>query len=576
VTNRQFSIRKIFDSPGLMLVFIGIILALGIHGFLLINQHSYQGTYDAYVHIFFASKVKNHFGMTWVYNWFEGFDLVSYPPLVPQLIAAFSRWMPLERAYVAVQLLAITLMVTGSYRFCRLWLAPLPSGYGAICAALMTSMAQQIHQFGQLPTCLATALVLHAMYYFSRWCLTGGIGSLVAGLLYTVITSLAHHLTFFLFFPVAFGIVSLTLSMGVNRHDRQHQALIFRRISFFFLLAVISAGLVLHPFFEFVLQKMPYQAEIPHATRANYFADIASMLNFFIAPLASCFLGILLLPKIFRDHFLLRPLAIGILLFCLLGLGGTTPVPAFIFGKFWKIFTFDRFAAWAAVLLLPMIGYLFSLIQKPILRMILIALQASLLIAYFAVLRGVKFQPDPVDLHPVANFLSQPDKKTFRYVTLGLGSQMAKLSYMTPAPSVDGLYFTARTTKVLRNSGIEAIDSAKYFGEQGQKVLEAYLEHPEDYNLKYAVVNDEFYVEVLKKHNWRLLQGNFGNIKIWESRKTIRALPKSYFKQRSSLGSLSQFFWSCGIPVLLIAFFVDARIWLRAFSHDEVNETRVN
>lgn len=542
-----------------------LLLAMLIHGYFLAHLETYRGTYDAYTHIFFASKYKSLFNVVWVYNWFEGFELVSYPPLAPQLIALVGRITGLENAYILVQLVAIAVVVTGAYRFCRLWSNPIPSAYAAFSASLMTSVAQQVHQFGQLPTCFACGLALHASYHFAGWCSTGKTLRFIAAALYLVTVALSHHLTFFLLIPVLLSLVWVT-SFTSNFHNSEQLRKCVTRGVFFVLVTAFLCILSLYPFIDFVLHRLPPQLEIPHATRSNYFLNFSVLANFFIVPMASTCAGTLFLPILFLRQPIYRPLILGFILLAILGLGGSTPIPKFIFGHYWSIFTFDRFAAWAALLLLPIMAWVFYSLKKTWIRMTIVAIQLAMLASYFHTLRGMKFQPSPVDLRPASHFLRAPENKSYRYLTLGLGSQLAKLSYMTSAPTVDGLYFTARTTKILRESGIESIDSAKYFGNSGKKVLDNFLAEPEKYSLRFVVVNDSYYEEVLKRFKWRRLQKTFGTLSIWETDRSVKPLPSQFFVKKSDTPAFFQVLWSFGVLSFFFALIMELYL-TRVHSH---------
>ena len=91
-----------------------LLIALAVHGPLLLMQLP-AGSYDANVHIFFASHYAHHWFNPWNLKWFGGFSETTYPPLVHQWIALFSHIMGLQMAYMFVQLLAILLLPVGAF-----------------------------------------------------------------------------------------------------------------------------------------------------------------------------------------------------------------------------------------------------------------------------------------------------------------------------------------------------------------------------------------------------------------------------------------------------------------------------
>jgi len=527
----------------LFIVLMALVIGIVIHGFFL-SKGSYAVTYDAFVHMFFASKYRHNWFETWTYNWFEGFDLVSYPPLVHQLIAFFSHMLSIETSYMIVQLFGVVALITGAFRISSLWLAPIDAAWGAMSASFLTSLAQQIHQFGQLPTSFSVGFALHSGFYFVKWLGNARFNDLATALCYLCVVLTSHHLTFFLLVPVLFASLTGTFLLCGNS-SRDQKMELAQRTGIFIFFAGVTCLIVLLPFISYVLHHLPAQREIPHATRLNYFADFPRFLNFFAVPLATTSIFIISMPIVWIIDRNMRGLIVCVGVLLLFGLGGTTPIPRILLGETWRILTFDRFAGWAAVLAIPLNAWWMSKISRFRFKMVLFLFQILLLVGYFMLLKSVKFQPDPVNLEKISNFLSDEKHSRFRYVTFGLGSQMAKLSYMTPAPTVDGLYFTARTTKVLRESGIESIDSAKYYGQRGESVVDEYLSNPAKYSLRFAIVNDQFYDKFLEKNNWHKLDGNFSGPIIWETKKEVTPLQESYFRKRSKIQRISRVLWGC-------------------------------
>ena len=74
-------------------------------------------SYDANFHIFFASHYLHHWFNPWNLKWYAGFSQTTYPPLPQQWVALVSHILGLDMAYMAVQLVAILLLVVGIYRF---------------------------------------------------------------------------------------------------------------------------------------------------------------------------------------------------------------------------------------------------------------------------------------------------------------------------------------------------------------------------------------------------------------------------------------------------------------------------
>jgi hypothetical protein len=111
----------------------------------------------------------------------------------------------------------------------------------------------------------------------------------------------------------------------------------------------------------------------------------------------------------------------------LLGLGDTTPLPRLFFGNGWEWLTYDRFALWASLTLLPFFGMIVILLRQ---RFRKIRPKIFLVLAVFSLGVGLgatflPLQPGAVDMRPIVNFLKQEDHARWRYVTFGFGDARA-------------------------------------------------------------------------------------------------------------------------------------------------------
>ena len=70
-------------------------------------------SYDANLHIFFASHYAHHWFNPWNEKWFGGFSQTTYPPLTHQWIALLSYIVGLTEAFMLVQLAAVVLLGGG-------------------------------------------------------------------------------------------------------------------------------------------------------------------------------------------------------------------------------------------------------------------------------------------------------------------------------------------------------------------------------------------------------------------------------------------------------------------------------
>ncbi|HOW88411.1 MAG TPA: hypothetical protein PKV84_07150, partial [Candidatus Omnitrophota bacterium] len=266
----------------------------------------------------------------------------------------------------------------------------------------------------------------------------------------------------------------------------------------------------------------------------------------------------------------------------ILGLGGTTPIPKWILGKLYDTITLDRFCLWATVMILPILS---RLIHKNGSKFILagyLVFLAVLQLMMFVLVTKVKFQPDPLPMQPLVEFLEkedadgiglQPDLlvmqpmvdfletkdvKNYRYLTLGIGYQMARLGYLSDAQNVDGAYHTARPLPELRESGIELLDGAKYFEEAGLKTLKKFIGNPEKFHLKYIFVNDLSYNRLLAEYGWKELTQLSNGIVVW-SHDDISPLRPEEMKPPKKSAPWMNLLW--GSYLFLILFFISAWVY---------------
>src|SRR6266852_5894869 len=128
-----------------------ILLALAIHGPLLLMELPATTSYDANLHVFFASHYAHHWFNPWNERWFGGFSQTTYPPLTHQWIAVLSYLVGLTEASMLVQLAAVILLAVGTYRFAQLWVDDRSASYAGMLAVFVGSIAFLVYSAGQLP-----------------------------------------------------------------------------------------------------------------------------------------------------------------------------------------------------------------------------------------------------------------------------------------------------------------------------------------------------------------------------------------------------------------------------------------
>jgi hypothetical protein len=496
-----------------------VLLALCIHGPLLLMELPASSSYDANLHIFFGSHYAQHWFNPWNEKWFAGFSQTTYPPLTHQWIAILSHLVGLTEAFMLVQLAAIVLLVVGTYRFARLWVDDRAASFAAVLAIFAGSVAFLTYSAGQLPTMMSAPLYLLALPYFYHWSHAGNWRALLKSLAFTMAAASAHHVTL-IFGSVLFAAPVLWLAYSDARQEGRSGSAVFGRAIAFAMAAVVGVGMVLLPYWIAILRHPIEQMPIPHGSRLNFLFSWIHGVNYFVVPYGAL---ILALPFILVQGSAvprLRILLIAFWVAFLLALGGTTPLPRWVFGRAFEILTFERFTLWATMLVLPIAGLV---VKEAIDRFRYYGAYAVAIsaVATFALALGwLTWSPfrttSALRVDSVINFLNRDGHDQYRYITLGFGNSLSKVSTYANANSVDGEYNSARLLPEMTRFGAAQLTSAKFFGSAGMDSLRAVLQHANQYGLKFIFVHDPFYNPLLVFAGWRQIENyDSGAITVW-------------------------------------------------------------
>jgi hypothetical protein len=497
-----------------------VLVALAVHGPLLLMQLP-SGSFDANFHIFLASHYAHHWFNPWNEKWFAGFSQTTYPPLTHQWIALVSTVTGLKMGYMIVQLVAVLLLPVGVFRFARIWVDDRAAPYAALGTIFLGALAFLVYQAGQLATVTSAALYLNALPYFFEWSVAGSGRSLVKGLAVALAAAAAHHVTL-IFGTVLFAGPVLWVAL-MDAHDgraRGSMAGVVGRAVLFAILTGIGVAAVLLPYWMTLIQHPIRQMPIPHDSRSNYLLHSITGINYFVIPYGAM---ILALPFIFwRGARVrrLRPLLLGFWVTAILGLGGTTPFPRWVLGRAFEILTFERFTFWATLLAMPIVGLLAIQVLDRFRAKGAVALSLAGVVTIGAALWWLSANPyrpsGSVDVKPVIAFLNRDGHDSYRYLTLGFGSELARVSTYTDASSVDGDYNSARLLPEMTHYGSAQLTNAKFYGSAGMASLRTMLEHANRYGLKYIFVHDSYYEPLLTFVGWRKTETfDNGEITAW-------------------------------------------------------------
>ena len=497
-----------------------VLVALAVHGPLLLMQLP-SGSFDANFHMFLASHYAHHWFNPWNEKWFAGFSQTTYPPLTHQWIALVSTVAGLKMGYMLVQLVAVLLLPVGVVRFARIWVDDRAASYAALGSIFLGALTFLVYQAGQLATVASAVLYLNALPYFFEWSVAGSGRSLVKGIAVGLTAAAAHHVTL-IFGTVFFAAPVLWVALMDARDGKARGSIaaVTGRAVLFAILVAIGVGIVLLPYFVTLIQHPIRQMPIPHDSRSNFLLHSITGINYFVIPYGAL---IIALPFMFwRGATVrrLRPLLIAFWITAIFGLGGTTPLPRWVLGRAFEILTFERFTFWATLLAMPIVGLLAIELLDRFRAKGAVALSLASVATIGAALWWLNANPyrplGTLNVKPVIAFLNRDGHDSYRYLTLGFGSELAQVSTYTDASSVDGDYNSARLLPEMTHYGSAQLTNAKFYGSAGMASLRAMLEHANRYGLKYIFVHDPYYEPLLTFAGWRKIETfNNGEITAW-------------------------------------------------------------
>ena len=159
-------------------VYLAILFAFIGHGIFVLTAR-YRLSYDAYTHMLFADHYAQDWFSLWNTRWYTGFEVISYPPLIHQLIALFVPVIGVDAAYALILWLITTLYPLGIYTFSRIFTGKTAASYAVIASAVMLPIYVTAHIFGQLPFLAATLFALFGAGAIAKFLREGKLHNLV-------------------------------------------------------------------------------------------------------------------------------------------------------------------------------------------------------------------------------------------------------------------------------------------------------------------------------------------------------------------------------------------------------------
>ena len=496
-----------------------VLVAIVIHGPLLLMELPATTSYDSNLHIFFGSHYAQHWFNPWNEKWFAGFSQTTYPPLTHQWIALLSHAVGLTEAFMLVQLVAVILLAVGTWRFSRLWVDERAASLAALLSVFAGTVSFLVYSAGQLPTTLSAPLYLLALPYFYEWSRRASWRSLLKGLVLGLAAASAHHVTL-LFGSVLFAVPVLWLAWSDARAEEKSGSAVLGRGLIFVILTVVGVGIVLLPYWIAIIRHPIEQMPIPHGSRLNYLVSWLFGVNYFVIPYGAMILALPFIVIRGASVPRLRILLIAFWVAFLFAMGGTTPIPRLVFGRAFEILTFERFTLWATLLALPIVGSLAVSLLDRFREVGAFVLATAAVFTLSLTLGWLNWSPfktsGSLNVDSVVNFLNRDGHDQYRYLTLGFGNAMSKVATYSTATSVDGEYNSARLLPEMTHYGAAQLTSAKFFGSAGMDSLREMLQHANRYGLKFIFVHDPYYNPLLVFAGWRQIETfDSGAITAW-------------------------------------------------------------
>ena len=346
--------------------------------------------------------------------------------------------------------------------------------------------------------------------------------SLVKGVAISLAAAAAHHVT--LIFGVVLFAGPVLWVAYLDAHDERVSgsvAGVLSRAAVFAVAVGAGVGLVLLPYWLAIIQHPIHQIPIPHDSRANFLLNSTTAINYFVIPYGALILALPFILIRGAASSRLRPLLIGFWLTLDFRTRRHHALAEMAAGPCaFEILTFERFTFWATLLAMPIVGILAIELLDRFRSRAAVGLSLAAVSTVGAALWWLNANPyrptGSMNVQPVIAFLNRDGHDAYRYVTLGFGSELSKVSTYTSADSVDGDYNSARLLPEMTHYGSAQLTNAKFYGSAGMASLRAMLEHANRYGLKYIFVHDSYYEPLLTFVGWRKIETfGTGEITAW-------------------------------------------------------------
>ncbi len=483
-------------------------------------------TFDFYIH----SRIAEHYKQMW----FSTFDqkvgmteLTTYPPIAHQLLAILYLFLPINIGYTLLMGTSLVLFAYFLSKFSVEYLELGGKHFWLIYIILITSpgILMTVFVFGQITSMVGFAFGAMSIYYLSKFVDNEKSKYLLLSELALVLTAFSNVISF-----IVISIIYVILAIS------EHKALLNRlgdviKLSIFPLLLLMS---IYYPFIQnFMSESLIPSKEIIHFSRYPFALEINierwySMYGFSLLmvrlPLFLC-----VSPQKHTRKFITLYFIAACLL--LIGLGRTTPATKVFLGfEYWL--TYERFAVFSAALFwiffvyfipnIPKLEILYRNKKFEIVKILIILIIVASNIndlynshSLFLMVPVGHYDQNRAEITEYALSFLDESKGYYRYQTFGYGRAIGEIYLYSRLPTLDSDYYTGRTIDWIRDSGYSEIDQIT-----NMTFLDTFIEHADEYSIKYILTFDEYHENYMKTSDWKLLnRANFSTkaVTIWEN-----------------------------------------------------------
>lgn len=500
--------------------------------------------YDAYTYISFAEHYMEHWFHTLVPGQVHGLQIVSYPPLVLQMLAV-TALLPLLNTVSAYILLISLGATTAAFAFAHLFrtvtgFADLDLPLLALLVAFSPGLLKFVLVHGQLTLVFGLTFGFLAVALFQQVIHGAQRGALLAAAL--VLTAYAHHFSFL----ITLLLIALLAVLQVRR--------VVPRLDYLipvFAAAAIVAGIGLLPMVRETLFGIT-QGRIFHGSRLPLArADVFH--QFLTTTYGATILGI---PLLFGTRVRTLLVSLPAVVFMAIGLGLTTPIPEALFGTMSTFLTFDRFSLVSSFFLTGVIAV--YVLDPPArlrsLRSIDVPARELLLAAFILLGLATVFFANAVHLGSLTGYGKYDAAQTDRavayleanassdhlYLTLDHQPPAAEVQRRTGLPTLDTGYHPGREVDFLASTGLPRLDRIS------RENLSLILDNADAVSLKHVLTFSPRTADWMADSNWTNASLGSGVV-AWTNPRPVPAYEPDLGERRVLFGLVP------GIALLLAA-----------------------